>query len=43
MITRDALAVVRLLGATIYDCPPDADDAGRAAWSTQRASQERRR
>jgi DNA invertase Pin-like site-specific DNA recombinase len=43
LITRDALAVVRLLGATIHDCPPDADHAGRAASSAHRTSRERRR
>jgi DNA invertase Pin-like site-specific DNA recombinase len=43
MITRDALAVIHLLSATIDDTAPDADDADHATPSTQRASQERRR
>jgi DNA invertase Pin-like site-specific DNA recombinase len=44
MLTRDALAVIRLLsGAAVDDAAADADSAGHASPATKRTSQERRR
>jgi DNA invertase Pin-like site-specific DNA recombinase len=44
MLTRDALAVIRLLSAaTVDDAAPDAHGAGHATPPVQRTSRERRR
>jgi site-specific DNA recombinase len=43
MITRDALAVIRLPAATLDETAPDADDAGRATPSSHTTRQRRRR